>query len=164
VEGIEAKVVAITRATSGIGEATALRLATAGARVVLGARSSGRLDALAKRITNAGGEATYIDTDVRRRDDVESLVGAAREKYGRLDVLVSNAGVMPISPLDDLRVEDWEQMIDVNLKGVLLRHRGGSTYFPRARLRAVRQSRFHSRPFSSCPACRSTREPRPRSE
>jgi NADP-dependent 3-hydroxy acid dehydrogenase YdfG len=119
VEGIEAKVVAITGATSGIGKATALRLAAGGARVVLAARSSGRLDALATRITNDGGEATYVETDVRRRHDVESLVGVAREKYGRLDVLVSNAGVMPISPLDDLRVQDWEQMIDVNLKGVL---------------------------------------------
>jgi NADP-dependent 3-hydroxy acid dehydrogenase YdfG len=119
VEGIEGKVIAITGASSGIGEATALRLATGGARVVLGARDSRRLDALATRITNAGGEATYIETDVRRRDDLESLVGVARTKYGPLDVLVSNAGVMPISPLDDLRVEDWEQMIDVNLKGVL---------------------------------------------
>jgi len=109
--GIEGKVVVITGASSGIGEATALLLAERGAKVVLGARGSGRLEALAARIADAGGEAAYARTDVRRRDDLSEL--------GKLDVLVSNAGVMPVSPLDDLRVEEWEEMIDVNIKGVL---------------------------------------------
>lgn len=113
------KVVAITGASSGIGEATALHLASRGAKVVLGARGPDRLAALAARIREAGGEAAHVPTDVRRRADVTALVELARERYGRLDVLVSNAGVMPISPLDDLRVEDWEDMVDVNIKGVL---------------------------------------------
>ncbi|MFB7255546.1 SDR family oxidoreductase [Streptomyces nojiriensis] len=117
--GIAGKVVAITGAGSGIGEATALLLAERGARVVLGARRTERLEALAARIERAGGRAAWIRTDVTRRGDVSALVGLARERYGRLDVLVGNAGVGLISPLDELRVEDWEEMIDVNLKGVL---------------------------------------------
>ncbi|MER7822341.1 SDR family oxidoreductase [Streptomyces sp. NPDC096097] len=117
--GIEGKVVAVTGAGSGIGEATALLLAERGAKVVLGARRTERLEALAARIERAGGDAAWIRTDVTRRADLSGLVGLARERYGRLDVLVSNAGVGLISPLDELRVEDWEEMIDVNLKGVL---------------------------------------------
>ncbi|MGW6842403.1 SDR family oxidoreductase [Streptomyces sp. NPDC054958] len=117
--GIEGKVVAVTGAGSGIGEATALLLAERGAKVVLGARRAERLEALAARIERAGGHAAWIRTDVTRRADLSGLVGLARERYGRLDVLVSNAGVGLISPLDELRVEDWEEMIDVNLKGVL---------------------------------------------
>jgi NADP-dependent 3-hydroxy acid dehydrogenase YdfG len=117
--GIEDKVVVITGASSGIGEATALLLAERGAKVVLGARRLDRLEALAARITNVGGEVAYAQTDVRRRDDLSNLVMLACERYGKLDVLINNAGIMPISLLDDLRVEDWEEMIDVNLKGVL---------------------------------------------
>jgi NADP-dependent 3-hydroxy acid dehydrogenase YdfG len=117
--GIEDKVVAITGASSGIGEATALLLAERGAKLVLGARRSGRLEALADRIAGAGGEAAYARTDVKRRDDLAGLVKLACERYGKLDVLVNNAGIGPISPLDDLRVEDWEEMIDINIKGVL---------------------------------------------
>ncbi|WP_226002149.1 SDR family oxidoreductase [Paenibacillus sp. BJ-4] len=116
---IKDKVVIITGASSGIGEATALFLAERGAKVVLGARGAERLETLAKRISNKGGEAIYASTDVRRRDALSNLVTLACERYGKLDVLVNNAGVMPISPLDDLRVEDWEDMIDVNIKGVL---------------------------------------------
>ena len=117
--GIEGKVIVITGASSGIGEVTALLLAERGAKVVLGARRSDRLEALAARITKMGCEVSYAQTDVRRRGDLSDLVKLACERYGRLDVLVNNAGVMPISPLDDLHVEEWEEMIDVNLKGVL---------------------------------------------
>ena len=117
--GIEAKVVVITGASSGIGEATALLLAERGAKVVLGARGSDRLEALAARIAQAGGEAAYACTDVKRREGLSNLVKLACERYGRLDVLVNNAGIGPISPLDDLRVAEWEDMIDINIKGVL---------------------------------------------
>lgn len=96
--GIEGKVVAITGAGSGIGEATALLLAERGAKVVLGARRSERLDALATRIEQAGGAAAWASTDVTRRADLARLVELARSRYGRLDVLVSNAGVGLISP------------------------------------------------------------------
>jgi NADP-dependent 3-hydroxy acid dehydrogenase YdfG len=116
---IENKVIVITGASSGIGEATALLLAGRGAKVVLGARGADRLEALAARITDSGGEAIYASTDVRQQEDLSRLVALACERYGKIDALISNAGVMPISPLDDLRVEDWEAMIDVNIKGVL---------------------------------------------
>lgn len=116
---IRGKVVAITGASSGIGEATALLLAERGARLVLGARRSERLAELVSRIEKAGGTAVQIRTDVTRRDDLQALVALAGECFGRLDVLVSNAGVGTISPLDDLRVEEWDHMVDVNVKGVL---------------------------------------------
>lgn len=117
--GIEDKVVVITGASSGIGEATALLLAARGAKVVLGARRPDLLEALADRIAGAGGQAAYARTDVKRRNDVSNLVKLACDRYGKLDVLVNNAGIGPISPLDDLRVEEWEEMIDINIKGVL---------------------------------------------
>ncbi len=117
--GIEGKVVVITGASSGIGEATALRLAQGGAHVVLGARRSDRLEALVARIAAAGGEASCVVTDVKRRDDLFRLVERALERYGKLDVLVNNAGIAPVSLLDELRVEDWDDMVDVNIKGVL---------------------------------------------
>src|SRR6185436_18355031 len=82
-------------------------------------RGPDRLQALAARIEASGGEAAYARTDVKRREDLSNLVGLAIERYGKLDVLVNNAGVAPISLFDELRVEDWEEMIDVNLKGVL---------------------------------------------
>jgi NADP-dependent 3-hydroxy acid dehydrogenase YdfG len=118
-QGIKDKVVVITGASSGIGEATAIMLAERGAKVVLGARGLDRLEALARRIAGAGGEVTYARTDVRRREDLTSLVNLACDRYGQLDILINNAGIMPVSPLDDLRVEDWENMIDINIKGVL---------------------------------------------
>ena len=117
--GIERKVVAITGAGSGIGEATAVLLAERGAKLVLGARRTDRLQALVSRIAAAGGEAACLSVDVKRRGDLAALVRQACERFGKLDVLVSNAGIGPISRLDDLRVEDWEEMIDVNLKGFL---------------------------------------------
>ncbi|WP_409348272.1 SDR family oxidoreductase [Paenibacillus gyeongsangnamensis] len=117
--GIKDKVIVITGASSGIGEATALLLAERGAKVVLGARRPDRLEALAARIAKVGGEVAYASTDVRRRDNLTNLINLANERFGKIDVLVNNAGVMPVSPLDDLRVEDWEDMIDVNIKGVL---------------------------------------------
>ncbi|GAA3888249.1 SDR family oxidoreductase [Streptomyces sp. NPDC003631] len=117
--GIRDKVVAITGAGSGIGEATALLLAERGARLVLGARRSERLEAVVSRIKEAGGEAVRLRTDVTRRDDLRALVALAGDRFGRLDVLVSNAGVGTISPLDDLRVDEWDRMVDVNVKGLL---------------------------------------------
>ncbi|MFI1498650.1 SDR family oxidoreductase [Streptomyces platensis] len=117
--GMAGKVVAVTGASSGIGAATALLLAERGARLVLGARRSERLAELVARIERAGGAAVQIRTDVTRREDLHALVALAGERFGRLDVLVSNAGVGTISPLDDLRVEEWDRMVDVNVKGVL---------------------------------------------
>jgi len=116
---IKGKVIAITGAGSGIGAASARLLAARGARLVLGARRVAPLKAITDEIVNSGGEASYITTDVTRRKDLADLVALAGERYGRLDVLIGNAGIGPISPLDDLRVEDWEAMIDVNLKGFL---------------------------------------------
>jgi NADP-dependent 3-hydroxy acid dehydrogenase YdfG len=113
------KVVAITGASSGIGEATAIHLAERGAKVVLGARRLDRLEALATRVREMGGDVVYASTDVSHREDLSNLVALACNQYGRLDVLVNNAGIMPISPLDELRVENWDAMIDVNIKGVL---------------------------------------------
>lgn len=115
----DGKVVAITGASSGIGEATAVRLAAGGATVVLGARRTEALHRVAARICDAGGRAAVVATDVRRREDTARLVEVACERFGRLDVFVNNAGIMPISPLADLHVSEWDDMIDVNLRGVL---------------------------------------------
>ncbi|MFF4421594.1 SDR family oxidoreductase [Streptomyces sp. NPDC001549] len=115
----EAKVVAITGASSGIGEATARRLAADGHQLLLGARRSDRLDALSREINEAGGTAAFRRLDVTDAADVQAFVAAAREHYGRMDVMVNNAGVMPLSPLDALKVAEWDRMIDVNVRGVL---------------------------------------------
>ncbi|MEU1334786.1 SDR family oxidoreductase [Streptomyces sp. NPDC005865] len=116
---VRGKVVAVTGASSGIGRATALALAERGARVVLGARRQDRVEALAAGIRERGGEALAVPTDVRRRADLVRLLDAAVTAFGRLDVLVNNAGIGPISLLEELRVEEWDDMIDVNLRGVL---------------------------------------------
>lgn len=119
IEGIEGKVVVITGASSGLGAATARRLSAEGAKVVLGARRAERLEALVQEIQSAGGEAIAVTTDVTKRADVKNLVDTAVNRFGRVDVLLNNAGVMPLAPLERLAVEEWEQLLDVNLKGVL---------------------------------------------
>lgn len=118
-DNLTGKVIAITGASGGIGEATAVLLVGRGAKVVLGARRQDRLAALASRLEASGAEVAYAATDVRQRADLEQLVALAQQRFGRLDVLVSNAGIGPISRFDELKVQDWEDMIDVNLKGVL---------------------------------------------
>lgn len=116
---IQGKIVAITGASSGIGEATALRLAGEGAKLVLGARRTDRLEALVAKIHEQGGEAVFRALDVTGREDVEGFVRFAVDTYGRLDVMVNNAGLMPLSRLDALKVDEWDRMVDVNIKGVL---------------------------------------------
>ncbi|MCJ8517359.1 NADP-dependent 3-hydroxy acid dehydrogenase YdfG [Pseudorhizobium tarimense] len=116
---IRNKIVAITGAGRGIGRATAIHLAARGARLVLGARSEAEIAAVAGEIEAAGGEAVYDAIDVTRRADMERLVNLACERFGRLDVIVNNAGIGPLSRFDALRVDDWDAMIDVNLKGAL---------------------------------------------
>jgi len=116
---IKGKVVAITGASSGIGEATAIMLAEQGAKVVLGARRRDRLETLVNRIRKTGGDAVFAVTDIKKSGDLVSLVKLACETYGRLDVMVNNAGIARLSRIDQLQVADWEEMIDVNLRGTL---------------------------------------------
>jgi NADP-dependent 3-hydroxy acid dehydrogenase YdfG len=116
-EGIKDKVVVITGASSGLGEATARRLAQHGAKLVLGARRLDRLQALARELSL--GAAAAVQTDVTRVEQVKALVDHAVKAHGRIDVIVNNAGLMPHSPLERGKVQDWDRMIDVNLKGVL---------------------------------------------
>ncbi|MFJ4626741.1 SDR family oxidoreductase [Streptomyces sp. NPDC088847] len=113
------KIVLVTGASSGIGEATARALAAAGHHVVLGARRVDRLAAIADGIKAAGGSADYTELDVTSADSVRAFVNSAHERHGRIDVLVNNAGVMPLSPLAMGRTDDWDLMIDVNVRGVL---------------------------------------------
>ena len=116
---IEGKVVVITGASSGLGESTARHLAELGATVVLGARRVDRIDALARELTANGQPALAVQTDVTDRVQVQRLVDAAIARFGRIDVMINNAGLMPHSPLERLKIDDWDRMIDVNLKGVL---------------------------------------------
>jgi NADP-dependent 3-hydroxy acid dehydrogenase YdfG len=118
-ENIAGKVVVITGASSGLGEATAKLLARQDAIVVLGARRADRIEALAGELTSVGGKAIAVTTDVRDREQVKRLVDTAVKSFGRIDVMLNNAGVMPLAPLERLKTDEWDQMIDVNIKGVL---------------------------------------------
>ena len=117
--GIQGKVVVITGASSGLGEAAARHLSDQGATVVLGARRVERIQALARELAGRGAKALAIPTDVTDRQQVKKLVDAAVQAYGCIDVMLNNAGLMPHSPLERLKVEEWERMVDVNFKGVL---------------------------------------------
>lgn len=116
---IKGKVVAITGSSSGIGKAIAIKLAENGAKVVLGARSTEKLEKLTREIKNKGGEASYTTIDVKNKSDLKLLVDTAVTQYGKLDVIVNNAGISQLGRIDDLDVDGWEEMIDINLKGVL---------------------------------------------
>lgn len=116
---IRDKVVVITGASSGIGAATAVMLAKEGAKVMLGARRTPRLEALVRDIEHLGGKAAYCAVDVTRFEEVQGLVQAALDQFGRVDAIFNNAGIMPNSPMSDIRIDEWNAMIDVNLKGVL---------------------------------------------
>lgn len=118
-DNIQGKVIVITGASSGLGEATARLLAAQGARVVLGARRADRIRSLAEELTARGAKALAVTTDVTDREQVKRLVDAAVATYGRVDVMINNAGLMPQAPLERLKIDEWDRMIDVNLKGVL---------------------------------------------
>jgi NADP-dependent 3-hydroxy acid dehydrogenase YdfG len=113
------KVVAITGASSGIGRSTAKFLARQGAKVVLGARRKNRIDEVVEEISAAGGKAIGFAVDVTKRAEVEALIKRAVDSFGRVDVIINNAGIMPIAPVDALKVEEWDRQIDVNIKGLL---------------------------------------------
>jgi NADP-dependent 3-hydroxy acid dehydrogenase YdfG len=116
---IKGKVVVITGASSGLGEETARHLAEKGAKVALGARRTDRIESLADEIKENGGDAIAVSTDVTQRDQVKKLVDSAVDAFGQVDVILNNAGLMPLSPMEDLKIDEWDQMIDVNINGVL---------------------------------------------
>ena len=118
-ENIKGKVVVITGASSGLGAATARLLSAEGASVVLGARRVDRIQSLADELNAKGGKALAIATDVTHVEQVKKLVDSAVQKFGRIDVMINNAGIMPHSPLERLKIDDWNRTIDVNIKGVL---------------------------------------------
>jgi len=118
-QNIKGKIIAITGASSGMGKAIAIELAKNGAKVVLGARRTEQLLQIVDEIKSKGGEATFTQIDVKNKADLVRLVNKAVEQYGKLDVIVNNAGVSQLSRIDELDIEGWEEMIDVNLKGVL---------------------------------------------
>lgn len=118
-KNIENIVVVITGASSGLGEATARYLAQKGASVVLGARRLNKLESIAADITKEGGKVAILATDVSKAADVQALVQKAISSFGKIDVIVNNAGIMPLAPLAATKVDEWDQMIDVNIKGVL---------------------------------------------
>tara|TARA_R110001592_G_scaffold99456_2_gene283431 strand:- start:1459 stop:2199 length:741 start_codon:yes stop_codon:yes gene_type:complete len=113
------KVVIITGASSGIGEATAIKLSKEGAKVVLSARREDKLNELKKTIENKGGEALVVIADVTKKADMEKLVSRTLEEYGNVDAIINNAGLMPLSFVKNMKTDEWEKMVDVNIKGVL---------------------------------------------
>ncbi len=116
---IENKVVVITGASSGLGEATARLLAKKGAKVALGARRTEKLEAIVHDIRAEGGQAEFIGMDITKPQEVQALIEKALSAFGQIDVLVNNAGLMSIAPLSELKVDEWDRMIDINIKGVL---------------------------------------------
>src|SRR5712692_4383767 len=116
---IKGQVAVVTGASSGIGYATSLAIAKAGAKVAAGARRVERLEQLKKEIEKIGGECIIVSCDVTKRSDCDNLINSATKKWNRLDILVNNAGLMPLSFVKNLKVDEWEQMVDVNIKGVL---------------------------------------------
>ena len=116
---IKDKVVIITGASSGIGYATALKLSKAGAKIAIGARRVEKLEELAKQITNSGGEVFYQKLDVTKREECENFAKAVLQKWNSIDILVNNAGLMPLSFFKSLKFDEWDRMVDVNIKGVL---------------------------------------------
>jgi NADP-dependent 3-hydroxy acid dehydrogenase YdfG len=118
-ENIRGKVIVITGASSGLGEAAARHLSKEGAIVVLGARRADRIKSLAEEINKGGGKALAISTDVTKAQQMRALVDIAVKSFGRIDVLINNAGLMPQSTLNRYRIDEWDKMIDVNIKGVL---------------------------------------------
>ena len=147
---IAGKVVVITGASSGLGEATARYLAERGATVVVGARRAERLQTLVDELTRMGGKATAFVTDVTDAAQVQALVDAAVEKCGRIDVILNNAGVMPHSPLERRKIDDWNRTIDINIKGVPVRDLGGAASYAAAEVgphhQRVVSCRTQSRP------------------
>jgi len=118
-QNVDGKVIIITGASSGLGEAAARHLSSLGAIVVLGARRVERIQSLAKELTDHGGRALAVATDVTQFLEVQRLADSAMQNYGRIDVLINNAGLMPQSPLERRKIDDWNRTIDVNIKGVL---------------------------------------------
>ncbi len=118
-QNIEGKVVVITGASSGLGEATARHLSEKGAKVAVAARRTERIESLADEINDNGGQALAVTTDVTEQEQVDELVDKAADEFGRIDVMLNNAGLMPFAPLERRKIDEWEQMIDVNVKGVL---------------------------------------------
>ena len=116
---LQGKTAIITGASSGIGEATAKKLAGQGANVVLCARRTEKLEKLRDEIKNDGGKATVVTADVTKTDDWKEVVETAKKEYGTIDILFNNAGLMPLSMVEKLKTDEWHTMVDVNLKGVL---------------------------------------------
>ena len=158
-QGIKDKVVVITGASSGLGEAAARRLAKDGAKLVLGARRLDRLQALANELSL--GDEAVVQTDVSKYDEVKRLVDHAVKAHGRIDVMINNAGLMPQSLLERLKIDEWDRMIDVNIKGVLYGIAAALPVMKRKKAGTSSTSR-RSRGIKCGPAARSIRRPNPR--
>jgi len=150
---IEGKVVAITGASSGIGEAAARLLAERGAKVVVGARRSERLEKLVAAIQAKNGEARFRTLDVTSREDMKAFMDFGKAGFGRVDVLVNNAGIMPLSPMTALKVDEWDRMIDVNIRGVLNGIAAGAARHEGTRLGSHSQCRVNRRAYRSANRC-----------